>query len=177
MLRLAGIAPAEMRGVGIDEAPHKNELPRAHALRLAREKASAAAKAAPLRFVLAADTVVACGRRILPKAADKNEVAACLELLSGRRHQVHTGVALILPDGHLRTRLISTRVTFRRLTPREIAAYSASGEGEGKAGGYAIQGGAAAFASAINGSYTNVVGLPLAETLSLLAGGGFPIDR
>ena len=174
MLRAAGLSP-EMRAANLDERARKGELPRAHALRLAREKALAVAAALPSRFVLGADTVVACGRCILPKAADKKDMIACLELLSGRRHQVHTGVALALPDGSSRARLVSTRVTFKRLSPREIELYAESGEGVGKAGGYAIQGRAAAFARSINGSYTNVVGLPLAETLALLEGGGFPI--
>ena len=175
MLRAAGIVSRETISPEIDEYVDKKELPRQHALRLAREKADKVAKSRPGCFVLAADTVVACGRRILPKAADKKDVIACLELLSGRRHVVHTGVALALPDGTMRARLVSTRVIFKRLTPREIEAYAASGEGVGKAGGYAIQGRAAAFARAINGSYTNVVGLPLTETLALLEGGGFPI--
>ena len=125
-------------------------------------------------LILAADTVVAVGRRILPKAANPGEVERCLKLLSGRRHQVLTALALAAPRAPLRTRIVTTRVAFKTLTPAEIAAYLASGEGEGKAGGYAIQGRAEAFVRFINGSYSNVVGLPLYETVSLLNGSGTP---
>ena len=124
-------------------------------------------------LVLAADTVVALGRRILPKAEDDAEVGRCLKLLSGRRHQVMTALALAVAGKKIRTRIVTTRVAFKVLTPREIAAYVASGEGLGKAGGYAIQGRAEALIRSINGSYSNVVGLPLCETLALLEGSGF----
>ena len=149
-------------------------MPRAHAERLAGEKARAVAGNHD-GFILAADTVVALGRRILPKAEDDAAVEACLKLLSGRRHQVITAVALITPDGKLRRRTAVTRVSFLRLTPREIKAYVESREGIGKAGGYAIQGRAEIFVKAISGSYSNVVGLPLSETVRLLGGNGFAI--
>ncbi len=161
------IAPAD-----IDETPRKGELPRPHAQRLADEKAAVAASAFPGDFVLAADTVVAVGRRILPKAETEADARRCLTLLSGRRHHVYTGVTLIGPDGKARRRTVDTAVIFKRLGESELAAYLASGEWHGKAGGYAIQGLAAAFVRAINGSYTNVVGLPVFETVSLLAGAG-----
>ena len=125
-------------------------------------------------LILAADTVVALGRRILPKAANAGEVERCLKLLSGRRHQVLTALALAAPGAPLRTRIVTTRVAFKVLTLAEIADYLASGEGEGKAGGYAIQGRAEAFVRFINGSYSNVVGLPLYETVSLLSGSSYP---
>jgi septum formation protein len=121
-------------------------------------------------LILAADTVVACGRRILPKAETPEEVEQCLKLLSGRRHQVMTALALIAPDSKLRTRIVTTRVAFKVLAPHEIADYVANGEGEGKAGGYAIQGRAESFVRFINGSYSNVVGLPLYETVGMLRG-------
>jgi septum formation protein len=159
----------------LDESVRKGEQPRAHALRLAMEKARVAKErhGAPA-FILAADTVVACGRRVLPKAESDDEVRACLTLLSGRRHQVMTAVALITPDGRLLTKLALTRVSFRRLEKAAIAAYIESREGLGKAGGYAIQGRAEIFVKEISGSYSNVVGLPLALTILLLKGCGFP---
>jgi septum formation protein len=123
--------------------------------------------------VLAADTVVACGRRILPKAETEGEARACLELLSGRRHRVLGGIAIAAPDGRTAERVVTTVVAFKRLTAREIDAYLATGDWQGKAGGYAIQGRAEAFTRGINGSYSNVVGLPLAETVALLRGCGF----
>ena len=176
LLAQAGIVPDLIAPAAIDETPRKNELPREHALRLATEKARAvAARHARPAFVLAADTVVACGRRILPKAENDAEVRACLTLLSGRRHQVVTGVALVTPAGQLRTRLSLTRVSFLRLSPRAIDAYVESREGVGKAGGYAIQGRAEMFVKAISGSWSNVVGLPLAQTVRLLAGNGVTI--
>src|SRR5262249_9484035 len=153
------------------ESVRAKELPRAHALRIASEKAAAVHTRLPQppdRVILAADTVVACGRRILPKAEDDATVKECLELLSGRRHTVMTAVALVDVRGKLRTRIIETKVSFRRLETQEIVAYVSQGEGRGKAGGYAIQGHAAMFVKAINGSYTNVVGLPLTETFQLL---------
>jgi septum formation protein len=175
LLAQAGIVPAAILPAAIDETPRKAEQPRLYALRLAEAKARKAASAwsgAPA-FILAADTVVACGRRILPKAADDGEVRACLELLSGRRHQVMTAVALLTPDGKLRTRLALTRVSLLRLSAVQVDAYVASGEGVGKAGGYAIQGRAETFVKEISGSYSNVVGLPLALTVALLSGNGW----
>jgi septum formation protein len=171
LLGQIGIAPARVMPADIDESVLKRELPRAHALRIATEKAATVrARLAPgdRAVILAADTVVACGRRILPKAEDDAAVTKCLALLSGRRHQVITAVALIDADGRLRTRLVETKVAFRRLESNEIAEYAKMGEGLGKAGGYAIQGHAAVFARTINGSYSNVVGLPLTETFHLL---------
>ncbi|MDX2145006.1 MAG: Maf family nucleotide pyrophosphatase [Rhodospirillaceae bacterium] len=152
----------------VDEAPLKGELPRIHADRLALEKAQAVAKAYPDAVVLGADTVVACGRRILPKAETEADVRACLALLSGRRHGVHGGIAVIA-RGKVWRRHVETVVRFKRLTAAEIDAYIASGEWRGKAGGYAVQGRAAAFIAAINGSYTNVVGLCVHAADGLLA--------
>ena len=152
----------------------KAELPRPHAVRLAAEKArkvEAEWNGRPA-FILAADTVVAMGRRILPKAADDEEVRACLKLLSGRRHQVVTAVALISPDGRLRSRVAQTRVSVLRLSDADIEDYVESREGVGKAGGYAIQGRAEVLIKEISGSWSNVVGLPLALTVSLLKGAG-----
>ena len=173
LLAQAGIAPDEIHAAAIDETPLKGELPREHALRLACEKARSVAAEHPGMLVLAADTVVACGRRILPKAENAETVRACLELLSGRRHQVITAVAVAAPGQKVRTRIVITAVAFRRLSAAEIEIYVQSREGEGKAGGYAIQGRAEVFVRRINGSYSNVVGLPLAETVSLLRGCGY----
>ncbi len=172
LLAQAGIVPDAIRAAAIDETPLKGELPRLHALRLACEKVRAVAakqNGAPM-LVLGADTAVACGRRILPKAENTETVRACLELLSGRRHQVITAVAVAAPGHEIRTRIVVTTVAFRRLSTAEIKAYADSREGEGKAGGYAIQGRAEVFVRRINGSYSNVVGLPLAETVALLRG-------
>jgi septum formation protein len=168
LLQQAGIAPKRVIVPDIDERPMKHELPRAYALRLALAKAESVASGDPNTDVLAADTVVACGRRILPKAETDDEVARCLKLLSGRRHQVLTALAFLPAGGKPRTRIVTTRVAIKVLTKSEIAAYVASGEGTGKAGGYAIQGRAEAFVRFINGSYSNVVGLPLCETMALL---------
>ncbi|HEY2836857.1 MAG TPA: nucleoside triphosphate pyrophosphatase [Rhizomicrobium sp.] len=177
LLAQAGIVPDHVVPAALDETVLKGEAPREHALRLATEKArAAAARHATSAFVLAADTVVACGRRILPKAESDAEVRGCLMLLSGRRHQVMTAVALLTPDGRLRTRLTLTRVSFRRLDAVHVAAYIESREGLGKAGGYAIQGRAEIFVKEISGSYSNVVGLPLAATVALLEGAGFPLS-
>jgi septum formation protein len=173
LLRQFGIAPDVVDPADIDETPSKGELPAAYVVRLAEAKARAVAPRHPGAFVLAADTVVACGRRILPKAEDEGTARACLALLSGRRHRVHGGVALIAPDGRLSTRRVESRVAIKRLSDAEIAAYIASGEWRGKAGGYAIQGRAAAFVAWLSGSYSNVVGLPLFETAQLLAGRGY----
>ena len=174
LLAQAGIQPDEIRAAAIDETPHKSEPPRAHAERLAAQKARTVAAARPHAMVLAADTVVACGRRILPKAENDEEVRSCLALLSGRAHQVITAVALVTPDGKLRQRTVVTRVQFRRLDGKEIATYIDSREGVGKAGGYAIQGRAETFVRGLNGSWSNVVGLPLTETVGLLRGCRYP---
>jgi septum formation protein len=178
LLAQAGIVPELIRAADIDETPLKGELPRAYALRLAAAKAVAVAAKFreshpnPQLVVLGADTVVACGRRILPKPAKDEGVRACLRLLSGRQHQVMTAVALVLPSGDIRTRIVCTRVAFRRLSPAEVEAYVDCREGLGKAGGYAIQGRAEIFVRRLNGSYSNVVGLPLTETVQLLRGCG-----
>lgn len=174
LLEQAGIVPDDVRAPEIDETPLKRELPAAHARRLAREKAEALAAREPDALVLAADTVVACGRRILPKAETEAEARACLALLSGRAHRVYTAVALAGPAG-FSERLSLTRVVFKRLSAEEVNAYIASGEWQGKAGGYAIQGRAAAFVRLLTGSYSGVVGLPLFETCALLGGAGFPL--
>lgn len=174
LLAQAGIRPDAVLPAAIDESVLKGEAPRAHALRLAVEKARRVESewTGKPAFVLAADTVVAVGRRILPKAGDEAEVRDCLKLLSGRRHQVITAVALISPQGRLRTRIAMTRVSMLRLTADEIGTYAESREGVGKAGGYAIQGRAEALVKEISGSYSNVVGLPLALTVALLKGAG-----
>ena len=168
-----GMEPARVSAADIDETPRRAELPRDYAVRMAREKAQAAAD--PAAFVLAGDTVVAAGRRILPKAEDEATARQCLELLSGRRHRVLSAVALRAPDGTLRERLSETSVRFKRLSEEEIGAYLASGEWHGKAGGYAIQGRAEGLIAWIQGSHSGVVGLPLHETRTLLKSAGFPI--
>ncbi len=173
LLRQAGIVPNAVKPSNIDESPLRNETPRAQAARLALSKAKAVRGHGDL--VLAADTVVACGRRSLPKAENDRDVLTCLELLSGRRHQVITAVAAIAPTGRPHLRIVMTRVSFARLTRTDIQSYVASGEGLGKAGGYAIQGRAEAFVRRLNGSYSNVVGLPLFETITLLKGCGYSI--
>lgn len=173
LLSQIGIWPDAVLPADLDETPHPRELPPIHAARLARAKAEAVACLRPDAFVLAADTVVACGRRILPKAETEAEAARCLGLLSGRRHRVLTGIALILPGGSRKERLVETAVRFKRLSHEETRRYLESGEWRGKAGGYAIQGLAAALIPWISGSYSNVVGLPLAETAALLAGAGW----
>ena len=172
LLSQIGITPAAVDPTELDETPLKGELPLPHAARLAEDKARAVAARHPGRFILAADTVVACGRRILPKAEDERTARQCLGLLSGCRHRVHGGVALLAPDGKLRARSVTTIVTFKRLDHAELEAYIASGEWHGKAGGYAIQGLAAIFVRQLIGSYSNVVGLPLFETAALLKGTG-----
>jgi len=174
LLAQAGIVPDAVLPAAIDESVLKGEAPRVHAFRLAVEKARRVESeySGKPAFILAADTVVAVGRRILPKAKDDAEVRACLKLLSGRRHQVITAVALISPQGKLRTRIAMTRVSMLRLTEDEIGTYVESREGLGKAGGYAIQGRAEALVKEIAGSYSNVVGLPLALTVALLKGAG-----
>jgi septum formation protein len=166
-----GIAPDEIISPDIDETPAAQESPRLYALRMAREKAVAGARDGA--FVLSADTVVAVGRRILPKAETEAEARKCLSLISGRRHHVLTAVVLVAPDGRRAERLNDTAVAFARLTDAQIAAYLAGGEWRGKAGGYAIQGQAAAYIRQIDGSHSNVVGLPLFETAQLLRGLGY----
>jgi septum formation protein len=164
LLAQIGIFPDLVTSPDIDETPRPGELPRDYALRLARDKA--ASVAAP--FVLGADTVVAVGRRILPKIDSEDEARRCLDLLSGRRHRVHTAIVLLEENGRSRHRVVDSIVTFTRLTQAEIDSYLASGEWRGKAGGYAIQGQAARFIRFLSGSYSNVVGLPLFETAQLL---------
>ncbi len=168
-----GLMPAGITAADIDETPLKGELPRVYATRMAREKALAAAD--PAAHVLAGDTVVACGRRILPKAEDEATARECLAILSGRRHRVLSAVALLAPDGTLRERLSETQVRFKRLSTEEIDSYLASGEWHGKAGGYAIQGRAEGLVAWIGGSHSGVVGLPLFETRALLKSAGFPL--
>ena len=168
LLRQVGIEPAKIDPAHIDETPGPRELPRAYALRMAKAKLAAVACRHPGALVLAADSVVACGRRILPKAETAEEARTCLALLSGRRHRVLGGVAVGAASGAVRTRLVETAVRFKRLEPAEIDDYIQSGEWRGKAGGYAIQGRAARFAAFVSGSYSNVVGLPLYETVALL---------
>ena len=181
LLQQIGIEPDALLPADVDETPNRNELPRTLAARLASTKAQAGRKLAETRedtkgaFVLAADTVVAVGRRILPKCELIDEASSCLRLLSGRAHRVYTGISLITPKGAERRKLVETRLRFKRLSSSEIEAYLASGEWRGKAGGYAIQGLAGAFPVKLVGSYTNVVGLPLYETMSLLAGEKYPV--
>ncbi len=173
LLRQIGLEPDIVAPADIDESRRKDETPAQLALRLARDKANAIAEQHRGSWVLGADTVVACGRRVLAKAADAEAARRTLAMLSGRRHRVHGGVSLIAPDGGTRARRVTTIVSFKRLTGDEIEDYIASGEWRGKAGGYAIQGLAGAFVTSVNGSYFNVVGLPLYETLGLLRGSGF----
>jgi septum formation protein len=175
LLAQIGVIPDAIEAAEIDETPQKGELPKGHALRLALEKAGTVSRRHPGAVVLAADTVVACGRRILPKAETEEQARMCLELLSGRRHQVLTGLAVIAADGAARQRVCLTRVAFRRLHKDEIRHYLALGEWRGKAGGYAIQGYADCFVQFLNGSYSNVVGLPLLETRNLLRAAKYPL--
>src|SRR6266853_1925985 len=173
LLRQIGIVPDRVDPADIDETPARGELPAAHVVRLAEAKARAVEPRHPGAFILAADTIVACGRRILPKAEDETTARACLVLLSGRRHRVYGGVALMTPSGESAMRRIVSQVAVKRLSEAELEAYLTSGEWRGKAGGYAIQGRAAAFIPWLAGSYTNVVGLPLFEAAQLLAGRGY----
>ncbi|MFT0860265.1 Maf-like protein [Ancylobacter sp. G4_0304] len=183
LLAQAGLEPDALLPADIDETPERSELPRRLALRLAQEKLRAADTRRKAvgeyegAYLLAADTVVGVGRRILPKPEISEEAADCLRLLSGRAHRVYTGVALMTPKGAVRTRLVETRVRFKRLSREEMDAYVASREWLGKAGGYAIQGLAATFVIKMVGSYTNVVGLPLAETVAMLAGERYPVHH
>jgi septum formation protein len=173
-LRQIGCEPARIDPADADETSRPGELPRAYALRVASAKLEIVAVRHPKAIVLAADSVVAVGRRILPKAEDEETARHCLALLSGRRHKVFGGVA-VAASGRVRTRLVETVVGFKRLDTGEIDAYVRSGEWRGKAGGYAIQGRAATFVSFLSGSYSNVVGLPLFETAALLRSAGFPV--
>jgi septum formation protein len=173
LLRQVGLTPDTIDPAELDETPHRGELPPAHAIRLAEAKARAVMPRHPGAYILAADTVVACGRRILPKTEDEASARSCLELLSGRRHRVHGAVALASPDGRLVCRQVESQVAFKRLSETEIAVYLRSGEWHGKAGGYAIQGRAAMLIRWMCGSYSNVVGLPLFETAQLLVGRGY----
>ena len=181
LLARLGIEPSRAVGADIDETPHPAELPRAYAQRMAREKARASFddsvrnRLSDDAFILAGDTVVACGRRILPKAEDEATARTCLKLLSGRRHTVFSAVALRAPDGTVRERLSETTVRFKHLSTEEIEAYLAGGEWHGKAGGYAIQGAAEGLIAWIKGSHSGVVGLPLFETRALLKAAGFSI--
>jgi septum formation protein len=171
LLEQIGIVPARTLSPDIDETPRRGELPRDYAVRLAAEKAAAVPRA-PGEVVIAGDTTVAAGRRILPPADTDEIVRHCLMLLSGRRHRVYSAVAVIDAEGRLRQRVAETIVTFKRLSDAEIDAYVRAGEGRGKAGGYAIQGRAAAFVRFLSGSYSGVVGLPLYEASALLAASG-----
>jgi septum formation protein len=173
LLARLGIEPVRVVHADIDETPRKSELPRDYAQRMAREKAAVAADSGA--HVLAGDTVVAVGRRILLKAEDDSTARQCLELLSGRRHRVVSAVALLAPDGILRERLSETQVRFKNLSSEEIAAYLAGGEWHGKAGGYAIQGSAEGLIAWISGSHSGVVGLPLFETRALLKAAEFAL--
>lgn len=182
LLNQIGIEPEHLIPAHVDETPERGELPRKLAQRLAHAKAvevhrkARQAGLADDAVIIAADTVVAVGRRVLPKAETMDEAASCLRLLSGRAHRVFTGLCVISSSGHARKRLVDTRIRFKRLSNREIEAYLASGEWNGKAGGYAIQGIAGAFVVKLSGSYSAVVGLPLYETSALLAGEGYPVQ-
>ncbi len=181
LLDQVGIEPDAVMPSEIDETPRRGERARVLAVRLAREKAEAAHRTLAREpgmanaYILAADTVVVAGSRILPKTELVDEAAACLRLLSGRSHRVYSGICLVTPKGALRDRVVETRVRFKRLSTDDFENYLASGEWRGKAGGYAIQGLAGSFIVKLAGSYSNVVGLPLYEAVSLLAGEGFPI--
>src|SRR6202451_487747 len=181
LVNQAGIEPDALRPTDVDETPKRGELPRACATRLARVKAEAALAMVQIddelkgAYILAADTVVAVGRRILPKAELLDEAAQCLRLLSGRNHRVHTAVCLVTPKETYRQRLVETRVRFKRRSAEDIEAYLASGEWRGKAGGYAAQGIAGSFIVKIVGSFSNVVGLPLYDPVTLLGREGYPL--
>jgi len=175
LLARIGVVPDAVAPADIDESVPKGELPRQHALRLAREKARAVAAGQDDALVLAADTVVAVGRRILPKVEDEATLRACMKLLSGRRHRVLTRVALPIPGGGIRERLVETMIAMKRLSDDEIDYYASHGEWRGKAGGYALQGYGEVYVRHIAGSYSNVVGLPLAETRILLKSAGYDV--
>ncbi len=173
LLAQIGLVPDAIDPADLDETPRPREMPGPHAARLAGEKAAAVAARHPDAWVLAADTVVACGRRILPKPEEPAEARRCLRMLSGRAHRVFGGVCVLAPGGNARRRLVQTVVRLKRLDAAEIEDYLATGEWQGKAGGYAIQGRAAAFVRSLNGSYSNVVGLPLFEVAQILKGLGW----
>jgi septum formation protein len=175
LLARIGVVPDAVRPAEIDESVPRGELPRVHALRLAREKAEAVAAMEPESLVLAADPVVAVGRRILPKVEDEATLRRCMRLLSGRRHRVLTGVALAVPGDGVRVRLVETMIAMKRLSEAEIDYYASHGEWRGKAGGYALQGYGEVYVRHIAGSYSNVVGLPLAETRVLLKSAGYEL--
>jgi septum formation protein len=175
LLARIGVIPDAVDPADIDESVAPGELPRDHALRLAQEKAAAIALRHQQTFVLAADTVVAVGRRILPKVEDEATLRTCMALLSGRRHRVLTGVALMSPDGRVRSRVVETMIAMKRLSNEEIDFYAGHGEWRGKAGGYALQGYGEVYVRHLSGSYSNVVGLPLAETRHLLKSAGFDL--
>ena len=175
LLASIGIIPASIIPADIDETPRKDEQPRVYVQRIAQEKAQHIASSHKEAFVLGADTVVACGRRILPKAEDEATARKCLKLLSGRRHRVYTAIAIVTPQGKLLSKTVMTQVSFLKLDTKAIESYIKSGEWHGKAGGYAIQGSAQSFIPSINGSYSSVVGLPLAETKQLLISAGYKI--
>lgn len=174
LLQRIDMAPALVVAAEIDETPGKNELPRQHVLRLAEGKARAVVEKHHGAYIVAADTIAACGRRIIGKAADEREARAILALLSGRRHRVWSGLCVIAPDGRARVRAVCTSVKFKRLAQEETDAYIASGQWRGKSGCYGIQGRAGGFIEWINGSFSNVIGLPLAETRAMLTGLGYP---
>ena len=181
LLNQAGIEPDSLQPAEVDELPIKGELPRALATRLARAKAETALASVKIdeelrgSYIIAADTVVAVGRRILPKAELIDEASNCLRLLSGRSHRVYTGLCVVTPAAKIRQKLVETRVRFKRLSREELESYLASGEWRGKAGGYAVQGLAGTFVIKLVGSYTNVVGLPLYETVGLLTAEGYRV--
>lgn len=177
LLRQIGLVPDRVAPADIDETPLRDERPGQLALRLAVQKGEAARAGLQGMFVISADTVVAVGRRILPKAETEEEARACLRLLSGRKHDVLTGVAVFAPDGRHVSRLVDARVAIKRLSHLDVEGYIDCGEWRGKAGGYAIQGQAGGFVTGIAGSYSAIVGLPLYETAALLEGVGYPIAR
>jgi len=177
LLAQIGIVPDIIAPADIDETPLPRELPSVYAQRISSSKAHKITDLHPGCFILSADTVVACGRRILPKAEKVDEARACLELLSGRRHRVMTSVTVVTPDQKSKTVLVTSTVKFKRLTDRDISRYIVSGEWQGKAGGYAIQGLAATLITFIEGSYSGIVGLPLYETARLLEGLGYECNR
>ncbi len=174
LLEQIGLSPSLIDPADTDETPRRNETPIAYARRVAEEKAKTVAPRHPGAFILAADTIVACGQRMLHKPANEREAIERMRLLSGRRHRVYTGVCVLAPDGRCKTRVVQTVVAFKALSDAEIADYIASGEGADKAGGYGAQGRAARYIRFISGSFSNVVGLPLFETTQLLKGLGFP---
>jgi septum formation protein len=181
LLEQVGIVPNLLNPADLDETPKKRETPRRLSIRLAEEKARAVREAPLVKkldgkvFILAADTVVGLGRRILPKAEDRDQAYSCLTLLSGRSHWVYSTAALIGPDGRLRSRCSETKVRFKRLSQEDVETYLKTGDWRGKAGGYAIQGRAEAFVRMLTGSYSGVVGLPLHESINLLQGAGYPV--